>query len=93
MLAFVLMSGLVFANNDVIKKDNKKTKVIANFSKTTFTLLDLITKCHITHNVVDEEGNTMFTYVYDIEIPSSSSCKDQSEALKPFSNWMANGML
>ncbi len=48
--------------------------------------------CHIVHNVIDGQGNLIGTYVYDIEIPDSKTCKEQSEALKPFSNWLANGM-
>jgi len=96
MLAFMLMSGFAFANednnydNEAVKKTNTILKV-DNFNKL-YKNLKFVKICNITHRVIDENGNVMATYSYSVDVGSSKTCRQASAELKHFSNWLANGM-
>lgn len=94
ILVFVLTASLSFSNNNEKSKFAENKSVTVKYSKLMGTILidtDLYKLCKITHNVIDNEGNLMGTYVYNIEI-SEGTCSELSADLKPFTNWLANGV-
>ena len=83
MLAFMLISTVSFANNNLEKERLKENTVSNSFE--TKNNLSIFKICNITHNVTDDEGNIINTMNYSISVENDASCSDLSKSLRELS--------
>lgn len=67
----MLTTNIAFANNNEKRKSIENETVLVKFDNFTDIFIknsDLFKRCKIIHNVNDEEGNTLVTVEYNIEV-------------------------